>query len=887
MGKKTLEFPIKHVDGNLVFGKDGTVTAYFHVSGFNYDFLDHFDKFIPFNQQTAFLFNNISDLHFISEPFPTNVEEIIDSTLEDMEHRKYVLKGNGKSYMEMVRKSLLERKKMSESTESNDFIGVQLDHDKRKIKDSNVGKNLISNAKEFIKGLNSQINRAAGLHANDILESEIVMWHEQAETMRNNLQTAFSCPVRPITTAETVYLVEKEFSVIPSNADVFMRRDFQSGKQVEGMDEEGRSERAIRPKEKAFLDLQMTNIEEVSPTTLKFSKLVDDDIEEIYTKYLVVSNMNSENYFPSFEWLYNMKSTLSFPVSASVRAYHQDNAHITKRLSNKRLEYQDQRDELRKGGGGQDLNLDMSEAGTIQAESYFAKTGQPAYSLSIVFKITAKEKKELNKRAEKLRNELTKYGVKVENPFGEQLSLMQERILGGHQVNNDYKIDSDIGIIAGMMFGATTNIGDNRGFYIGSTDKNRKPVFIQPDLAAKAFDGLGNIEDSISQLFAGKTGKGKSFAMNLITYLSVLSGSQALIIDPKGDRKGWSQLPQIPSKFISKWTLGESDMDAGCLDPFRTTTDAEEGKTIALDICSYLAGVGIQDTEYAVLGEMIQQVGNTADPCIGQVIEKLNVKFNNRPEDMTNRRYEAIEKLHNTFSTLKNNNLSNLLFGEVGQDYRSLNVEVPLQILMVQNLDLPNQSTKVIRPSHQISEAILISITSFTKQYMLNSDRSIHKVILQDEASSIDNSPIGRELMDFIVRKGRYYNTTLIKGSQNATDHGNDVANMGMKFSFGLSTNEEATRMLEYLNLPTTQGNVQKLKELPRGKCLFQDIYGRTAIITIDPVFKELFDAFDSSTSSEEEKERERSRQVISRGETATNESSEDLSNKEEALQGV
>ncbi len=114
--------------------------------------------------------------------------------------------------------------------------------------------------------------------------------------------------------------------------------------------------------------------------------------------------------------------------------------------------------------------------------------------------------------------------------------------------------------------------------------------------------------------------------------------------------------------------------------------------------------------------------------------------------------------------------------------------------------------------------------------------------------------------MNFIVRMGRYYNTTLMKGSQNASDHGQDVANIGMKFSFGLRKTSECEEMLDYLNLPRTQENIDTLKRLDRGEALFQDIYGRSAVIRINPVFEELLNAFDSSTSTEDERERERAR---------------------------
>jgi hypothetical protein len=857
-----LDFPIKHIDGNLIFGVDGTVTAYYRVAGFNYDFLDHEDKFIPFQTQLAFLFNNRYDLHFILEPFPTDIEEIIENTIEKIEREEFELKANGVQYLNTLKEALADQRSNMETSEYLQYIGIQLNPELNKYKDGNLGMSLITNLKEFVKGINSQINRAVGLHAFDILESEIAMWRNQSDSLMESIRSAFNCSIKPATTAESLYLIEKEFSVTQSNYDVHVKRDFSTGYKVSATDENGNIQKAMRPKNNAFVEVQNTNIEESTPSTLKFSKIMkDDEIKSLFAQYLVTSSMDTENYFPGFEWLYELQSKLPFPVSVSVRAYHQSNERITKRLSNKRLEYTDQREEANKAGVATDLSLDISERGAIQAENYFKKTGQPAYSCSFVFKITAENDNELATRSKRLKDELIKYGIKVVAPYGEQLNLMMEKIPGSRQINEDYKIEVDSGTLAGMMFGSTTNIGDNRGFFIGYTERNRRPVFIQPDLAAKAFEGLGNIEDSISVLVSGATGKGKSFMMNLFSYLSALTGSQVLIIDPKGDRKGWNELPLIPSRYISKWTLGSSQEDAGCLDPFRTSVDIQEGKSIALDILSYLTSVSIRDVEYTLLSDAIEEVGNSSDPCIGAVISYLEGMYNKGAETMTEKRYAALETLKETLLTLKRQPLSVLLFGEVNQNYKVLKVDTPIQILMVENLNLPDGNVANIRPIQKISEAILISLTAFTKQYMFKQDRSRHKIILQDEASTIDKTPVGRELMDFIVRKGRYYNTTLLKGSQNATDHGDDVANMGMKFAFGLRTTNEATEMLEYLNLPQTKANIDKIRALSKGRCLFQDIYGRTAVVEINPIFEELTTAFDSSTSTQEEKARERKKQ--------------------------
>mgnify|MGYP000874965882 CR=1 FL=1 len=865
-----LEFPIKHIEGNLIFGVDGTVTAYYRVAGFNYDFLDHEDKFLPFQTQLAFLFNNRYDLHFILEPFPTNIDEIIDNTIEKMERENYELKDNGIKYMKMLKEALLEQRANTETSEYIQYIGIQLNPELNKFKDGNFGTSLITSLKEFIKGMNSQINRAVGLHAFDILETEISMWKSQSESLMESLRSAFNCSIKPASTVESLYLIEKEFSVTPSNNDVQMRNDFSSGYKVTGKDEEGNTQWAMRPKHNAFIEVQNTNIEEITPTTLKFSKVMEnDEIKSLHVQYLVTHTMDTENYFPGFEWLYDLQSKLSFPVAVSVRAYHQSNDRITKKLSNKRLEYTDQREEANKAGVATDLSLDISERGTIQAENYFKKTGQPAYSCSFVFKITAESDMDLTTRAKRIKDELIKYGIKIVAPYGEQLNLMMEKLPGSRQINEDYKIEVDSGTLAAMMFGSTINIGDNRGFPIGYAERTGRYVFVQPDLAAKSYDGLGNIEDSISALVAGATGKGKSFFMNLYTYLSVLTGSQALIIDPKGDRKEWTKLPLIPEDYISKWTLGASKEDAGCLDPFRTSVDIQEGKSIALDILAYLTGVNIRDAEYTLLSDAIEEVSKTDDPCMGAVISYLVKMYENGPDPMTTKRFTALETLKDILLSFQKQTLSVLLFGEVNQDYKVLKVDKPLQILMVENLNLPDGKNAEVRISQKISEAILISLTAFTKQYMFKQDRSRHKIILQDEASTIDNSPIGRELMDFVVRKGRYYNTTLLKGSQNATDHGDDVANMGMKFSFGLRTTEEATEMLEYLNLPQTRANIEKIRSMSKGKCLFQDIYGRTAIVQIDPIFSDLATAFDSSTSTKEEKDRERQRQSDSHYESS------------------
>ncbi|MFC2947576.1 ATP-binding protein [Virgibacillus sediminis] len=858
MRTSILEFPMKHIEDNLVFARDETVWAYYRIEGFGYDFLDFDDKIKPFQRQLGFLSNNGHDLHFLIDPTPMNVSGIMNQTKQELERLDYPLKDNGIHLMQQVEDELNQQRSRNESGEYVHYLGVQLDPAKNSIQSLNVGNSAIYQLKNFLQGLSSPVYHAVGLDSYDIPKEVIRAYQEQAESLIVNMVNGFSSMVKPATSAEIIYLAEKTYSVSPTHQDVTYRKGFTSGYPVEGMDYKENKHEAVRPKEKAFVDLQNANIEEVGPKTLLSSKIIDNEVEDLYSQYVICSNMDDMSMHPGFEWLYHIQARMPFPIGISIRANYQSNKFIRKKLSNARLEFKDQRQEAAKGEEAVDLSVNESEQGAIQMENYFKQTGQPGYSCSFVFKVSAKDKKTLNTRVEQLTNELSRFGISVLPPYGEQLNLMMETIPGSKSFNKDYQMHVSPSVLAGMMFGATTNIGDNRGFYIGYTKQFHKPVFIKPDLAAKAYENLNNVFDSISVLVAGMTGKGKSFFMNLFVYLATLTGSQGLIIDPKGDRKDWKNgLPYIPKDYISVWEMGTDERDAGSLDPFRTSTNIEEGKDICMDILSHLVNVNIDDDAYTLLSEAIEAVAKQDDPCIGAVITYLQNIYEEQHEHMTSVRHTSVERLKSTLETLRRNQLAKLLFGEVGQEYKVLKTGVPIQVLMVQNLNLPSGSAKKLRPQHKISEAIMISLTAFTKQYMFNQDRMKHKFILQDEASVIERSAVGAELMDFIVRMGRYYNTTLIKGSQNASDHGKEVANMGMKFSFGLRKTEEAKEMLNYFNLPQTQENIDILKNLERGDALFQDIFGRSAVIHVDAIFRDLIEAFDSSTATEEERKRE------------------------------
>lgn len=527
------EFPTKHIEGNLAFGRDGSVWAYYQVEGYGYDFRDFVQKIHPYNNQLSYYVENMSDLHFLMIPSLTDVNGILDETIEDIKRKDYPLKENGIDYFNRLKQTLSNQRSSRETNEYHTYIGVQLDPKKNEFrKVGNTGLALVAGVNDFINGFKSPLYRAMGLEPNDILKVDIEQYKHQAEGLRETLSQSMSSLVRMISKEETLFLIEQNFSVTPN--DTKLRKGYETSVDVSGIDGERKVHEARRSRAQSFYELQNAEVEEYDQTTLKLYKLVDEEIKESYVQYLVADKMTAHSLHPGSEWMFHIQNRLRFPVAVSVKAGLLRNDQIIKNLSNVRLSYEDQRQEAQKGDSNVDLNTEKAESGAIQMESRFTDTGYPAYGCSFVFRVTAKDKDQLRVRVDELKREMQSFGIHLLSPYGEMISYFMEFIPTSPRINSDYIQYVEPTKLAGMMFGATTNIGDNRGFYIGQTLKLNRPVFIQPDLAAKAFEGVNNVVDSLAMMIAGMTGKGKSFWANLYTYLCVLTGSRALIIDPKG-----------------------------------------------------------------------------------------------------------------------------------------------------------------------------------------------------------------------------------------------------------------------------------------------------------------------------------------------------------------
>jgi hypothetical protein len=131
---------------------------------------------------------------------------------------------------------------------------------------------------------------------------------------------------------------------------------------------------------------------------------------------------------------------------------------------------------------------------------------------------------------------------------------------------------------------------------------------------------------------------------------------------------------------------------------------------------------------------------------------------------------------------------------------------------------------------------------------LVSGDRSVHKVVLFDEAWFLLTSRDGRRLIVRLNRLGRAENATLILATQQLADVGEIENLIGTRLIFGQETIAEARRALELLGLdPDDRGLVDRIRGYRAGRCLLRDIHDRVAEVQIDPVYPHLLEILDTS----------------------------------------
>ena len=805
-------FLIKYIDNNLVWNKDNEVFAYYELIPYNYSFLSAEQKFI------------------VHDSF----RQLIAQSREGKIHALQIATESSIRSMQVQSKKLVTGKlrevavqKIDEQTEAlvsmigdnqvdyRFFLGFKLMVTEEQLNLKNIKKSAWLTFTEFLHEVNHTLMNDFVSMPND----EINRYMKMEKLLENKISRRFK--VRRLEINDFGYLMEHLYG-----RDGIAYEDYEYQ----------------LPKKKLNKETLIKYYDLIRPTrcvieeSQRYLRLEHED-KESYVSYFTVNAIVGELDFPSSEIFYFQQQQFTFPVDTSMNVEIVENRKALTTVRNKKKELKDLDNHAYQAGSETSSNVVDALDSVDELETDLDQSKESMYKLSYVIRVSAPDLDELKRRCDEVKDFYDDLNVKLVRPAGDMLGLHSEFLPASKRYINDYVQYVKSDFLAGLGFGATQQLGETTGIYMGYSVDTGRNVYLQPSLASQGVKGT--VTNALASAFVGSLGGGKSFCNNLLVYYAVLFGGQALLLDPKSERGNWKEtLPEIAHE-INIVNLTSDKDNAGLLDPFVIMKNVKDAESLAIDILTFLTGISSRDGEkFPVLRKAVRSVTQSDSRGLLHVIDEL------RREDTPISRNIA-----DHIDSFTDYDFAHLLFSD-GTVENAISLDNQLNIIQVADLVLPDKDTtfEEYTTIELLSVSMLIVISTFALDF-IHSDRSIFKIVDLDEAWAFLNVAQGETLSNKLVRAGRAMQAGVYFVTQSAYDVSKESLknNIGLKFAFRSTDINEIKQTLEFFGIDKDDENNQKrLRDLENGQCLLQDLYGRVGVVQIHPVFEELLHAFDT-----------------------------------------
>ena len=805
-------FPIKYIDNNLVWNKDNEVFAYYELIPYNYSFLSAEQKFIVHDSFRQLIAQSregkIHALQIATESSIRSMQEqskkLVTGKLKEVAYQK--IDEQTEALVSMIGDNQVDYRF---------FLGFKLMVTEEQLNLKNIKKSAWLTFKEFLHEVNHTLMNDFVSMPND----EINRYMKMEKLLENKISRRFK--VRRLEIHDFGYLMEHLYG-----RDGVAYEDYEYQ----------------LPKKKLQKETLIKYYDLIRPTrcvieeSQRYLRLEHED-KESYVSYFTVNAIVGELDFPSSEIFYFQQQQFTFPVDTSMNVEIVENRKALTTVRNKKKELKDLDNHAYQAGSETSSNVVDALDSVDELETDLDQSKESMYKLSYVIRVSAPDLDELKRRCDEVKDFYDDLNVKLVRPAGDMLGLHSEFLPASKRYINDYVQYVKSDFLAGLGFGATQQLGETTGIYMGYSVDTGRNVYLQPSLASQGVKGT--VTNALASAFVGSLGGGKSFCNNLLVYYSVLFGGQAVILDPKAERGNWKEtLPEIAHE-INIVNLTSDKDNAGLLDPFVIMKNVKDAESLAIDILTFLTGISSRDGEkFPVLRKAVRSVTQSDSRGLLHVIDEL------RREDTPISRNIA-----DHIDSFTDYDFAHLLFSD-GTVENAISLDNQLNIIQVADLVLPDKDTtfEEYTTIELLSVSMLIVISTFALDF-IHSDRSIFKIVDLDEAWAFLNVAQGETLSNKLVRAGR----AMQAGVYFVTQSSGDVAkeslknNIGLKFAFRSTDINEIKQTLEFFGIDKDDENNQKrLRDLENGQCLLQDLYGRVGVVQIHPVFEELLHAFDT-----------------------------------------
>ena len=805
-------FPIKYIDNNLVWNKDNEVFAYYELIPYNYSFLSAEQKFIVHDSFRQLIAQSregkIHALQIATESSIRSMQEqskkLVTGKLKEVSYQK--IDEQTEALVSMIGDNQVDYRF---------FLGFKLMVTEEQFNLKNIKKSAWLTFTEFLHEVNHTLMNDFVSMPND----EINRYMKMEKLLENKISRRFK--VRRLEINDFGYLMEHLYG-----RDGIAYEDYEYQ----------------LPKKKLQKETLIKYYDLIRPTrcvieeSQRYLRLEHED-KESYVSYFTVNAIVGELDFPPSEIFYFQQQQFTFPVDTSMNVEIVENRKALTTVRNKKKELKDLDNHAYQAGSETSSNVVDALDSVDELETDLDQTKESMYKLSYVVRVCADDLDELKRRCDEVKDFYDDLNVKLVRPAGDMLGLHSEFLPASKRYINDYVQYVKSDFLAGLGFGATQQLGETTGIYMGYSVDTGRNVYLQPSLASQGVKGT--VTNALASAFVGSLGGGKSFCNNLLVYYAVLFGGQALLLDPKSERGNWKEtLPEIAHE-INIVNLTSDKDNAGLLDPFVIMKNVKDAESLAIDILTFLTGISSRDGEkFPVLRKAVRSVTQSDSRGLLHVIDEL------RREDTPISRNIA-----DHIDSFTDYDFAHLLFSD-GTVENAISLDNQLNIIQVDDLVLPDKDTtfEEYTTIELLSVSMLIVISTFALDF-IHSDRSIFKIVDLDEAWAFLNVAQGETLSNKLVRAGRAMQAGVYFVTQSSGDVSKESLknNIGLKFAFRSTDINEIKQTLEFFGIDKDDENNQKrLHDLENGQCLLQDLYGRVGVVQIHPVFEELLHAFDT-----------------------------------------
>ena len=805
-------FPIKYIDNNLVWNKDNEVFAYYELIPYNYSFLSAEQKFIVHDSFRQLIAQSregkIHALQIATESSIRSMQEqskkLVTGKLKEVAYQK--IDEQTEALVSMIGDNQVDYRF---------FLGFKLMVTEEQLNLKNIKKSAWLTFTEFLHEVNHTLMNDFVSMPND----EINRYMKMEKLLENKISRRFK--VRRLEINDFGYLMEHLYG-----RDGIAYEDYEYQLPKKNLQKETliKYYDLIRPTRCVIEENQ------------RYLRLEHED-KESYVSYFTVNAIVGELDFPSSEIFYFQQQQFTFPVDTSMNVEIVENRKALTTVRNKKKELKDLDNHAYQAGSETSSNVVDALDSVDELETDLDQSKESMYKLSYVIRVSAPDLDELKRRCDEVKDFYDDLNVKLVRPAGDMLGLHSEFLPASKRYINDYVQYVKSDFLAGLGFGATQQLGETTGIYMGYSVDTGRNVYLQPSLASQGVKGT--VTNALASAFVGSLGGGKSFCNNLLVYYAVLFGGQAVILDPKAERGNWKETLSEIAHEINIVNLTSDKDNAGLLDPFVIMKNVKDAESLAIDILTFLTGISSRDGEkFPVLRKAVRSVTQSDSRGLLHVIDEL------RREDTP-----IARNIADHIDSFTDYDFAHLLFSD-GTVENAISLDNQLNIIQVADLVLPDKDTtfEEYTTIELLSVSMLIVISTFALDF-IHSDRSIFKIVDLDEAWAFLNVAQGETLSNKLVRAGRAMQAGVYFVTQSSGDVSKESLknNIGLKFAFRSTDINEIKQTLEFFGIDKDDENNQKrLRDLENGQCLLQDLYGRVGVVQIHPVFEELLHAFDT-----------------------------------------